>query len=107
MDGARPAKHPGISFMIEEGHVVRVNVERCNISTAEGIRIGDSETRAMQVYGQRLKVESHAYTAPTGHYLTVRSSDGRYGIRFETDGNKIVSFYAGKQQAISYIEGCL
>lgn len=102
-----PAKHPGISIMIEDGHVTRIDVERRGIATAEGIRVGDSEARAVQVYGQKLKVEPHAYTGPLGHYLTVRSSDGRYGIRFETDGNKVVSFYAGQQQAISYIEGCL
>lgn len=101
-----PAKHPEISFMVEDGHVARVDVQRRGISTAEGIRVGDSEARAMQVYGQKLKVEPHAYTAPDGHYLTVLSSDQRYGIRFETDKGKIVSFYAGRQQAISYIEGC-
>jgi hypothetical protein len=43
-----PAKHPEISFMVEDGHVARVDVQRRGISTAEGIRVGDSEARAMQ-----------------------------------------------------------
>jgi hypothetical protein len=101
-----PAKHPGLGIMIEDGRVVRIDVERDGIATAEGIRVGDSEAHAMQVYGQKLKVESHAYTGPSGHYLTVRSSDGHYAIRFETDKGKFVRFYAGEQHAIAYIEGC-
>jgi len=101
-----PARHPGISFMIEDGHVTRVDVQRRGISTAEGVRIGDSEARAAQVYGNKLKVEPHHYTSPEGHYLTVLSNDKRYGIRFETDEGKVVRFYAGQRHAIAYVEGC-
>ena len=99
-------KHPGVAFMIEEGHVTRVDVNRPGISTAEGIKVGDSEARAMRVYGNKLKIEPHYYTAPEGHYLTVLSDNQRYGIRFETDEGKIVSFYAGQKQTIAYVEGC-
>jgi len=54
-----------------------------------------------------MKVSRHAYTGEEGgHYLTFRSSDGRYGIRFETDQGKITTFYAGSYAAIQYIEGC-
>jgi urease beta subunit len=100
------SKYPGVAFMIQEGFVTRVDVDRPEVSTAEGIKIGDSESRAMQVYGSKLKVELHHYTAPEGHYLTVLSSNERYGIRFETDKGKIVRFYAGQQQAIALVEGC-
>jgi hypothetical protein len=99
-------KHPGVAFMIEEGHVTRVDVNRPGISTAEGIKVGDSEARAMRVYGNKLKIEPHYYTAPEGHYLTVLSDNQRYGIRFETDEGKIVSLYAGQRRAIAYVEGC-
>jgi hypothetical protein len=103
---AEPAKRHGIAFMLEKGYVTRVDVFQPGISTVEGIGVGDTEARARQVYGDKLKVEPHAYTGPEGHYLTVRSSDGLYGIRFETDGKNILSFYAGKKTAIAYIEGC-
>lgn len=94
------------AIMIQEGYVTRVDVFQPGIATPEGIRVGNSEARAKQAYGDKLKIEPHAYTGPEGHYLTVRSSDGLYGIRFETDGKKILSFYAGKKAAIAYIEGC-
>jgi urease beta subunit len=99
-------KHPGVAFMVQKEHVTRIDVNVSGVATAEGIKIGDSESRAIQVYGNKLKVEPHHYTGPEGHYLTVLSSNGRYGIRFETDEGKIVRFYAGQQQAIALVEGC-
>ena len=104
---AESAKYPGIAFMVQSGRVTRVDVIKPNIATASGIRVGDSEALVMKVYGQKLKVEPHAYTGPEGHYLTVYSPDGRYGLRFETDGQKVTGFYAGERHAIAYVEGCL
>lgn len=102
-----PTKNPHVAFMIEDGRLARIDVDGPGVATAEGIQVGDSEARALQVYGSRLKVEPHAYTGPEGHYLTVRSKSGRYGIRFETDKGKIETFYAGRFEAVQYIEGCL
>jgi len=99
-----PTKHPGVSFMIEGGHLVRVDVDKSGIATAEGAQVGDSEERAKQVYGPRLKIEPHQYT--DGHYLTVGSKRDGYGIRFETENGKIKTFYAGTFEAIQYVEGC-
>jgi hypothetical protein len=102
----KPASRAGITFMIEDGHISRVDVDDRSLPTAAGIRVGDSEVQAKRVYGSKLKVTPHAYTAPEGHYLTVHSNDGRYGIRFESEKGKIERFYAGTSEAISYIEGC-
>lgn len=101
-----PKGHKQVGFMIEHGRVARVDVTGPGVETAEGIQVGDTEKRALQVYGGKLKVEPHAYTGPEGHYLTAYSDDGKYGIRFETDGKRIDGFYAGLAGAISYIEGC-
>ncbi len=97
-------KRPHVSFMIESRHVVRVDVDREGIATADGVHVGDSEEHAKQVYGPRLKVEPHKYT--DGHYLTVGSKSDGYGIRFETENGKIEAFYAGTFEAIQYVEGC-
>ena len=98
--------HSGISLMILNGRVARVDIDNRDTQTLEGIHNGDSERHALSVYGKRIKVTPHAYTGPEGHYLTVRAPDGRYGIRFETDKGTIVRFYSGRVDAISYIEGC-
>ena len=101
-----PTKHPQVGFMIVDGRLARIDVTEPGVPTTKGIQVGDSEAHALKVYGPRLKVEPHAYTRPEGHYLTLRSSNGRYGIRFETDQGKIVMFYAGRFEAVQYIEGC-
>jgi hypothetical protein len=97
-------KHPDISFMIENGHFVRIDVDKAGVATAEGVQVGDSEEHAKQVYGSQLKIAPHHYT--DGHYLTLRSQSGGNGIRFETEKGKIETFYAGTFEAIQYVEGC-
>jgi hypothetical protein len=95
-------EHPQLSFMIENGHLVRVDVDKSGVTTAEGVQVGDSEEHVKQVYGSQLKVEPHLYT--DGHYLTIQN--GNYGVRFETDKGKVSTFYAGTFAAIRYVEGC-
>jgi hypothetical protein len=99
-------KHPHVSFMIEDGHLSRVDVDAPGITTTEGVQVGDPEAKALRAYGPRLKVEPHHYI-DDGHYLTVRSSNGRYGIRFETEKEKITSFYSGRFASVQLVEGCL
>jgi hypothetical protein len=103
---AESSQHPGIAFMIQDGRVTRIDVTKSTIATASGIRVGDAEERVKKAYGARIKVEAHAYTGPQGHYLTLYSHDRRFGMRFETDGQKVTGFYAGETHAILYIEGC-
>jgi len=99
-------KHPGVSFMLENAHITRVDVDGSAMATAEGIRVGDTEARVKQVYGSRLKVEPNAYSGSADPVLTMRSADGRYGIRFITKKRKVRLIYAGRWQSIQYIEGC-
>ncbi len=61
-----------------------------------------------QVYGQKLQTDPSQYTADEGgHYLTLRSGDQRYGMRFEIEKGEVTTFYAGKYEAVQYVEGCL
>ena len=98
--------HDHLAFMIEDGKVSRIEVDARGIATSAGIQVGDSEADVRRVYGAKVKVSEHKYI-DTGHYLTVKSADGRYGVRFETDQGKILTFYAGKYDSIQYVEGCL
>ncbi len=97
--------HDHVSFMIIGDRVVRIDIDAPGYKTSMGIQVGDLEAYARRVYGSRMKVTRHQYL-DTGHYLTVRSSDGRHGVRFETDNGKITRFYAGTYEAIQYVEGC-
>ena len=99
-------KHPHISFMMIDDRLARIDVDSATVLTSTGIRVGDTEERVQKVYGSALKTEPHKYI-DDGHYLTVSSKNGGFGIRFETEKGKITMFYAGKFDAIQYVEGCL
>jgi len=101
-----PKRQPRIAFMILDFRLVRIDVLGTGIYTAAGVQVGDSEAHALQVYGSKLKVEPHQYMGPDGHYLTIQSSNNRYGIRFEAVKGKITAFYAGRFDAIHFVEGC-
>ena len=93
--------------MIEDGRLARVDVTNMGVFTAKEIQVGDSEKQALKAYGAGMKVEPSFYSGSEGgRYLTVRTPDGRYGIRFETENGKITMFYAGRFKAIQYVEGC-
>lgn len=95
-----------VGFMILHDKLARVDVDNLGVFTSAGIQVGDTEKRALTAYGSRLKVSPHHYDAPEGHYLTAETSDGKFGIRFETWDGKITRFYAGSSEAIALVEGC-
>jgi hypothetical protein len=97
---------PKVGVMMLDGRVARVDVDNAVTPTELGIHNGDSEARALLVYGKRLKIEPHAYLPENGHFLTLFSPDRKYGIRFETEDGRIIRYYVGTIQAISFTEGC-
>jgi hypothetical protein len=95
-----PKEHPQVAFLIEDGKLVRVDVEKPGISTERGIQVGGRQARTQTIYGAKAKLPPSQYTGDEGdRYLTVRSPDGRRGIRFETEKGKITTFYAGTHTA--------
>jgi hypothetical protein len=103
---ADSAKYPDVSFMIEDGRLTRVDIDKPGMATAEGIRVGDSIARVKHVYGRALESEPNFYDGPTNPVLTIRPGDGRYAIRFITDNGKVRVIYAGKWESVQYVEGC-
>lgn len=107
-DHVRPAATPpGVSLMVIHDTVVRIDVDSAGVVTNEGIGIGDPEGRVRSTYGDRVATEPHKYTGPVGHYLVVSSpGDTVHKIIFETDGNVVTRFRAGRLPAVRYVEGC-
>ena len=97
----------GLSFMIENGRVVRVDVRARGIRTVEGGAVGDTEARIQELYPGRVTVSPHRYTE--GHYLTVAARDAAGGsvqLIFETDGSHVTRFRGGLLPQVAYVEGC-
>ncbi len=99
--------HKGVLFMVIDGVIARLDVQETDkIVTDRGAKIGDSESHVLGLYKGRTRVEEHKYTGPEGHYVLVLGPDGKAQIVFETDGGKVVSYRAGRQPEVEWIEGC-
>lgn len=106
----KPRTNPqGIGFMVTDGRIARVSVwQNRQITTLSGAKIGDSEARIRSLYPGRIQVTPHTYVRQ-GHYLTFvpkDASDRNYRVVFETDGQKVTRFHAGKLPEVEYVEGC-
>jgi hypothetical protein len=94
----------GVALMVENGAIARVDVDSGSVATTEGARIGDTEERVRTLY-VGITVTPHKYTS--GHYLTARSAtDSTSRIVFETDGQRVVRYRAGRTPQVEYVERC-
>jgi len=99
----------GVSFMIIGGRIARIDISEPGITTLSGARVGDSEKHVLSLYPGRLEVTGHTYNE-TGHYLTFTPkdpADSNYRLIFETDGNVVTRFRAGRLPEVDLVEGCL
>lgn len=99
--------YDGLAFMVIAGVIARLDVQQTTaIATDTGAKVGDSESRVIGLYKGRTRVEEHQYTGPEGHYVLVLGSDGKAQLVFETDAGKVVSYRAGRQPEVEWVEGC-
>lgn len=95
-----------IGFMVEDGHITRIDISSKRISTVSKIRIGDSEESVKKAFPGKVTEEIHPYIGEEGKYLIVETKPG-YAYIFETDHGKITTFRSGRLGSVRYIEGCL
>jgi hypothetical protein len=99
----------GVSFMVSDNRIARVDISNPRISTFRGAKIGDSEQRIKSLYQGQIKVQKHPYNRFGGHYLIFvpkDREDKNYRVIFETDGKKVLRYRSGKLPEVDYIEGC-
>lgn len=96
----------GVWVMVEQGIVGRIDVQKGDVPSAEGIRIGDTKAKVQSTYGSRLRVVPHKYT--DGQYLEISSpQDTLHFIVFETNlQGTVLRYRAGKLPQVRYVEGC-
>ena len=104
---ARLTKAPdGLAVMLENNKIARVEIRSGMIPTAEGARIGDTESRINSLYSGRVTTSPHKYTTG-GPYLTVTpANDTTHRLVFETDGKAVTNYRAGVLPAVEYVERC-
>lgn len=103
---------PGLSYMVENGQITRIDVTTPQggtaptISTAKGIGIGSSQADVERAYGG----SALSARAPYGHdesdrWLTVESTP-TLGIVLSISGGKVTGLWGGRRQSIAYTEAC-
>ena len=107
-DHVNPASTPGgVLLMVIDDTVARVEIDSVGIHTAEGAQVGDSESRILELYGARARIEPHKYTYPDGHYVVVTPpGDTLHRIIFETLKGRVTRYRAGRVPAVQMVEGC-
>ncbi len=93
-------------LMIIGGSVVRLELKgESKLHTFSGAHIGTTEDELKAMYGSRLEIQPHKYDA-SGHTITVKSSGGDHGLRFETSAGRVTAIQAGPWEHLNYVEGC-
>jgi len=97
---------PGVQVVVDNGVITRMDTRDRRWSTVRGLRVGDSEARARQLYGKRLQVSPHPYFE-RGHRLAVLSADRKYALVMESDdAGRIVTLRGGRLPMVEALEGC-
>jgi len=96
----------GVRVMVDSGIVARIDVQKGDVPTTEGITIGDDSATVRAAYGSRVTVSPHKYT--DGQYFTVvPDGDATHRIIFETNNAGVVLRYrAGLLPHVALVEGC-
>lgn len=95
--------YPGVYFMIEEGRITRA--ESSNpIPSSIGYTVGASMAEIKKKIPSAV-IEPHHYTE--GHYITVKSKDGKAAILMEEAEGKVTDIRGGLLPSVQYVEGCL
>lgn len=98
---------PGLSFMIEDGRVVRVDVDSAGIAAANGVHIGSTAAAVRSALGA-VQETPHKYRWEDGwRYLSAYSADSASGLVFELDSSVVRKIRAGRWPAVGYVEGCM
>ncbi len=107
-DYVNPASGPeGILLMVIDDTIARVDIDSAGIQTTEGAQVGDSESRVLELYGARARIEPHKYTYPDGHYVVVTPpGDTLHRIIFETLKGRVTTYRAGRVPAVQLVERC-
>jgi hypothetical protein len=95
-----------VYVMLVRDSVARLDVRDSTIATGTGARIGDPETRVLELYRGRIATEPHKYVSG-GHYLVVNApADPTTRLVFETDGKRVTSYRVGRMPEVMWVEGC-
>lgn len=99
----------GVSFMVSDGEIVRVDVvDNADITTLSGYGIGSTTQELLDAFGDRIEQSPHP--SSEGEYVTfvpVDELDLDKRVIWETDEAGVVTaMRSGRVPFVDFIEGC-
>ncbi len=96
----------GLRLMMENGIVVRADVDSAGITTISNLGVGSPVESVVAAIGPSLQVSPHKYQWEEGwRYLSV-GDDATHRLIFTVDSHVVRSWRAGLLPAVEYVEGC-
>ena len=102
-----PGAPAGMRFMVVDGRIVRADVDSAGLPSDRGAAVGMTAAEVQRLYGESLAVVPHKYDT-AGRYLVFAppTGDTAYRVLFETSGDQVVRYRAGRVPEVEWVEGC-
>lgn len=98
----QPGNGPdGISFMVWDGFVERVDITNPILTTRSGAGVGSTEDQLRDLFGAQLESVSPTTLA----FVPTDEADAEFRIYFEIDGGEVTSLKAGRLAQVE-LESC-
>jgi hypothetical protein len=102
-----PGAPAGMRFMVVDGRIVRADVDSAGLPSDRGAAVGMTAAEVQRLYGDSLAIVPHKYDT-AGRYLVFAppTGDTAYRLLFETAGDRVVRYRAGRAPEVEWVEGC-
>lgn len=96
----------GLRLMMENGIVVRADVDSAGITTMSHLGVGSPVESVVVAFGPSLQVSPHKYQWEEGWRYLSFGDDSTHRLIFTVDSHVVRSWRAGLVPAVDYVEGC-
>ena len=106
---AKPEAGPdGVSFLISDGRVERVDITGGPIATRSGAKVGSTVADVKKLYGEQLQDAPRPDAQPGGALVFVPKdeADAKFRLVFLTDGATVQLYRAGRIPQVLAPTGC-
>lgn len=91
----------GISFLVTEGTIERVDVFGGSVTTRSGIGLGSSEAEVAEQFGVALEVRPHPQGGGNELVLVpTDEADAEFRVVFETNGETVTRYRSGRRPQV-------
>lgn len=96
----------GVTFLVHEGTIERVDIDSGPVTTRSGVGIGTSETTVTDLFGDKIQRQSRPDGSTDLIFVPVDASDRNYRVVFNVVDGAVRSFKSGKIPMALTETGC-